>query len=133
MENIFKHPYIGPWEFDEFPDGESDTVIKHQECPIIKIRGTDDFSCIEEDEVQQMSQEQIALAVMVQRAPEVTRGLFEAYAYLAQFMAPNHRNTAKGQQLLASLRSTLSDALGKDPQEVEAEAYDYILNEFIDK
>jgi len=76
MQNIFKHPYVGPWEFQDTPDGKTNTIIQQEGCPIITVRGSDDMSCIEEeevDEVGRINSEQVALANMVLQAPELTR------------------------------------------------------------
>lgn len=57
-----------PMEFMDEPNGDADMVLEYQGCPLVTIRGTDDMSCIEEEDEEKFRLEQLAIAKYVRTA-----------------------------------------------------------------
>lgn len=90
----------GPWtiddtlnELNEDYDGQ-DIIISKEGCPIVTVRGTDDMSCMDDDEeIERVGIEVQANAVLVASAPDMLHALKEAYAELKFH---NWHNTTTG-------------------------------------
>lgn len=65
-----KH-YPSPWTFMEEPDGKGETIIEHKGCAIATVRGTDDMSCIDEEDEPNIAKECIANAKLIAAAPDL--------------------------------------------------------------
>lgn len=59
----------GPWTCEETPNGQEYTTIVYGGFPLATVRGTDDMSCIDEEDEPQIAQECIANALVIKEAP----------------------------------------------------------------
>lgn len=73
--------YPSPWEFEEEPNGQDFVTIQHEGCAICEVRGTDDMSCVEEDEVEDVRLQCIANAKLIAAAPDMLDALYELRAH----------------------------------------------------
>jgi hypothetical protein len=71
-----------PWTLSEACaiDGEEDILIEHQGFPICTVRGTNDMSCIDEEDISKINQEVIATANLIAAAPDLLKSLQDIVA-----------------------------------------------------
>lgn len=70
--------YPAPWSFEEEPNGQDFVSIHHEGALICTVRGTDDMSCIEEDEVEEARLQCISNARLIKEAPYMLNALRHA-------------------------------------------------------
>lgn len=66
-----KHNTPTPWtisELNDAIDGEEDILIEHEGFPILTVRGSNDMSCIEDDELESTNQMVIDNAELIVKA-----------------------------------------------------------------
>lgn len=77
----------GPWQIGEGPfDGEDDITIEKDGCPIATVRGSNDMSCIDEEEVAGINDEIMDTAILIHKAPDLLSAIVEARDMLDQAM-----------------------------------------------
>ena len=73
-----------PWTFQNFDDALNDgrdfITIEHEGCPLCEVRGTDDMSCIEEEDEPVIAAEMLANAKLIAAAPDLLEALKIALA-----------------------------------------------------
>lgn len=65
----------GPWIFSEEEsaiDGEEDILIEHEGFPLATVRGTNDMSCIDEEDVPAHYTSAIAWIRILESVKEIT-------------------------------------------------------------
>jgi hypothetical protein len=111
MEKTMKAEHTpGPWELDTLNcpiDGEQDITIEHQGCPICTIRGSNDMSCIEEDELEKINEEVIANACLVSAAPEMLNALLACKVTLETFLPGAFATRSLVQSALEKAKGTV--------------------------
>lgn len=77
MEKMKHTP--GPWKISDLNvdvDGEEDILIEHEGFPLCAVRGTNDMSCIDDDdEIERINNEVIANANLIATAPDLLEAL----------------------------------------------------------
>ena len=65
-----------PWEASTGDnDGRDLIIIEHEGFPICSVRGTDDMSCIHQDDEPRIAAEMVATARLICSAPELIEAL----------------------------------------------------------
>jgi hypothetical protein len=67
-----------PWTISETfgaIDGEDDISIEHEGFPLATVRGTNDMSCMEDDEIPETNRMVIANARLIAAAPKLLEAL----------------------------------------------------------
>ncbi|HTH58264.1 MAG TPA: hypothetical protein VL728_19595 [Cyclobacteriaceae bacterium] len=74
----------GPWTicFEGELNGETEMIIEKEGCPIASVRGTDDMSCLEDDEYASVASECKANAQLIVNAPELLDELEKAHVII---------------------------------------------------
>lgn len=66
----------GPWiisELNDAIDGEENILIEHEGFPLAEVRGSNDMSCIDEDDLSTINTEVIANAKLIAAAPDLLK------------------------------------------------------------
>jgi len=74
MDKSIKHTK-GPWMCEELPDGKSDTTIVYGGFPLATVRGTNDMSCIDEEDEEEIAIECVLNAKLIAAAPDLLEAL----------------------------------------------------------
>jgi len=81
----------GPWEIndtlnllEEDYDGQ-DIIISKEACPIATVRGTNDMSCIDDEDEYKITEEVLANANLIAVAPELLEASKELLIAIEQY------------------------------------------------
>ena len=96
----------GPWTFEDEPKGQNIVTIKYREMPLATVRGTDDMSCIEEDEEPEIALECVANAKLISAAPELLEACKMAFDNL-------QKGESKTKYRLITCLNALEEAIKK--------------------
>lgn len=108
METVKHTP--GPWEASESDnDGREFIMIEHLGFPIGYVRGTNDMSCIDEEDEAKIAAEVVATARLICAAPDLLEAL-QSLIGMAEDGYKLHVKNASHQEFLNEDKEALSNA-----------------------